>query len=366
MKKRRMLVICPHPENRVPGQRLKYEQYFNYFRENGIEVTVKPFMTNRFQDIVYKKGHFLQKIGWTLYGYWSRLILLFSIRKYDLSYVFLWVTPFGPPVFEWLVTKLSKRMVYDIDDLVYLAESKSNANKLIAGLKGKNKPIFLMKKADHVITCTPYLDEFVRKYNAHTTDISSTIDTERYHPKKDYAIGNRQVVLGWSGSYSTSRYLYLLEPVFRRLTEEGISFKLLVMGDPAFKIEGIETEALPWKESYETEVIGRFDIGLYPLPNEKWVYGKSGLKALQYMAMGVPTIATAIGTNFRVMENDVSGFLAADQEEWLVYLRKLIADEQLRQRIGTAGCAVVRDKFSLLANRNTYLSILQDTINKEN
>ena len=81
------------------------------------------------------------------------------------------------------------------------------------------------------------------------------------------------------------------------------------MGDENFKIDGVEVEAIPWKESYEIEVIKKFDIGLYPLPDEPWVYGKSGLKALQYMAAGVPTIATAIGTNFRIIENGVDGFL---------------------------------------------------------
>lgn len=357
-----MLVICPHPENRVPGQRLKYEQYFEHFRKNGIEVTVKPFMTDRFQDIVYKKGHFIQKIGWTIYGYLSRLMLLFSVRKYDVSYIFLWVTPFGPPLFEWMVRKLSRSVIYDIDDLVYLAESKSNANSLISKLKGRGKPIFMMKVADHVITCTPYLDQFVRNYNTHTTDISSTIDTARYVTKADYSINDRKVVLGWSGSYSTSKYLYLLKPVFERLTAEKIPFKLLVMGDPSFSIDGVEVEALEWKDSYETEIIGRFDIGLYPLPDEQWVYGKSGLKALQYMAMGVPTIAAAIGTNFRIIENNMNGFLARNEEEWFAYIKELIKDETLRKRIGTAGREVVNTKFSIIANQDTYLSVVNSVL----
>ena len=134
VRRYKMLVICPHPENMVPGQRLKYEQYFNHFRENNIDVVVKPFMNVRFQEIVYKKGYFFEKIYWTLVGYWKRFFLLFSIRKYDLSYIFLWVTPFGPPLFEWMVCKLSKKIIYDIDDLVYLPESKSSVNNLISGL----------------------------------------------------------------------------------------------------------------------------------------------------------------------------------------------------------------------------------------
>ncbi len=357
-----MIVICPHPENTAPGQRLKYEQYFDYFREHNIELTVRPFMSSRFQKIVYRKGNIPEKIFWTLVGYIKRTLLLFSLRKYDIVYIFLWVTPFGKPVYEWLYTKMAQKVIYDIDDLVFLRET-SNANKFIANLKGKYKSIFLMKKADHVITCTPYLDEFVRKHNSRTTDISSTINTDKYKAKKIYSLINGKIVLGWSGSHTTSKYLYLLEPVFRQLKKEGFLFKLMVMGDDTFRLEGIEVEALPWKESYEVEVIRTFDIGLYPLPDEPWVYGKSGLKALQYMAAGVPTIATSISTNFRIIENDVNGFLAISNEEWINYIKKLILDETLRERIGKKGAETVENKFSVNANKDTYLSIIQGVLN---
>lgn len=360
-KKIKMLVVCPHPEDMVPGQRLKYEQYFGYFRQNNIEVTVKPFMTVRFQNIVYKKGRFLEKVWWTIYGYWFRFLLLFSLRRYDVTYIFLWVTPFGPPFFEWLYCKLSKRVIYDIDDLVYLPGVKSDVNPIISGIKGKNKPLFLMRKADHVITCTPYLDNIVRQYNQATTDISSTINTDKYRPKTDYSIDQQKVILGWSGSVSTIKHLRVLEPVLRRLKEEGLSFKLLVMGDENFSLEGLEVEALAWKESYEVDVIKRFDIGLYPLPNEQWVFGKSGLKALQYMAAGIPTVATAIGTNFRIIKNDYNGFLVNNDEEWIACLKRLITDEALRRRIGSAGAEVVEKNFSINANRDTYLSIIRNT-----
>ena len=361
--KYKMLVICPHPENMVPGQRLKYEQYFDYFRANGIGVTVKPFMNVRFQNIVYKKGRLFEKVWWTLRGYWQRVFLLFSLRRYDIVYIFLWVTPFGPPFFEWLYCKLGRKVIYDIDDLVYLPGIKSDANPVAAYIKGTKKPFFMMKRANHVITCTPYLDNIVRKYNQYTTDISSTINTSIYLPKTDYAIHNNKVILGWSGSVSTAKHLRLLEPVFKQLQQEGIAFKLLVMGDESFHIDGIEVEALAWKESYEVEVIKKFDIGLYPLPDEQWVYGKSGLKALQYMAAGIPTIATAIGTNFRIIEDNYNGFLVSTNMEWVAKLKQLIIDKELRERIGKNGAGVVKKKFSVDANRDTYLTIIRNVIN---
>jgi L-malate glycosyltransferase len=115
------------------------------------------------------------------------------------------------------MSSIAKKVVYDIDDMVFLGHS-SAANKFFQVLKGNYKMIYLMKNSVHVITCTPTLDDFVKKYNSNTTDISSTIDTDIYIPKKKIEF-NDTVMLGWSGSHSTSKYLLLLESVFETLLE---------------------------------------------------------------------------------------------------------------------------------------------------
>lgn len=358
MQKKKILVICPYPEGLAPSQRLKYEQYFDYFRENGYEITVSPFMNLKFWNIVYKKGHFFEKIFWTLVGYLKRLRDLFRLRRYDVVFVTLWVTPIGLPIMENLFAIFAKRLIYDIDDLIFLGHS-SAANKIIAWIKGKRKMIVLMKRADHVITCTPVLDRFVRQYNINTTDISSTINTDTYIPVNPYT-NNKKLVLGWSGSHSTAKYLHLLTPVLQKLRKK-YDFTLLVMGDANFKMEGIETEALAWSEAIEIPTLQRMDIGLYPLPDEPWVYGKSGLKALQYMALGIPTVAEKLGedhANHRVIEHGVSGFLAHTEEEWIDCLSKLIENPELRKSMGIAARERVIKYYSIHANKDTYLGIL--------
>ncbi|MCS7028276.1 MAG: glycosyltransferase family 4 protein [Bacteroidia bacterium] len=358
MQTRKMLVICPYPERVAPSQRLKYEQYFDYFRQNGYEITVSPFMTMKFWNIVYKKGNLHKKVFWTIVGYLKRIRDLLRIRKYDIVFVTLWVTPIGPPIMERLFALLAKSLVYDIDDLIFLGHS-SAANKIIAWMKGKRKMIVLMKHADHVITCTPVLDRFVRQYNPNTTDISSTINTDTYIPVNPYN-NEKTLVLGWSGSHSTAKYLHLLTPVLQKLKQTH-SFKLLVMGDENFKMEGLEIEALAWSEDKEIPTLQRMDIGLYPLPDEPWVYGKSGLKALQYMALGIPTVAQKLGpdhANHRVIEHGVSGFLADTHEEWLHYLTLLMDNPDLRKKIGTAARERVVKYYSIHANKDTYLNIL--------
>ena len=182
--------------------------------------------------------------------------------------IFLSVTPFGPPIFEFLARMLNKNIIYDIDDMVFL-KTKSVYNQPVSALKGRGKMQYMMKHAKHIITCTETLDAYARKYNKNTTNISSTINTDSYIPTNKYNNSN-QLVLGWSGSHSTSQYLYLLEGVLQELSISR-SIKLLVIGDPSFNIDGIELEALPWRENTEVNDLTRIDIGLYPLPDEPWV-----------------------------------------------------------------------------------------------
>src|ERR1700749_1298464 len=184
-KRKKILVICPCPEGIAPAQRLKYEQYFNNWRENGFDITVSPFFSDRLQQILYVKGNTLEKIYWVILAYCKRFAEIFTLRKYDLVYIFLWVTPFGLPLMERIFTTVNPNIIYDIDDLIFM-KSLHSANSETDFLKGKSKPFFLMKKAKHVITCTPYLTAIANQYNTNVTDISSTINTNTYQPVNNY------------------------------------------------------------------------------------------------------------------------------------------------------------------------------------
>jgi glycosyltransferase involved in cell wall biosynthesis len=357
MRKKTILFLTPYPYNVAPSQRLKFEQYYDYFKTAGYEIKLESFMSLAFWGFVYKKQYFIKKTIATISSYIRRFFILFTLSKYDVVYIHLWVTPFGPPIFEWLVCKLSQKVIFDIDDLIYL-KNNSHESGISKLLKGKQKPIYLMKHANHVITCTPYLDKFVRQFNPNTTDISSTINTHTYQPINTYQ-NDHKIILGWSGSHSTAKYLYLLKDVFIELNRR-VPFKLLVMGAQSFEIEGVEVEVVPWSEAAEIPTIQRFDIGLYPLPDEEWVHGKSGLKALQYMAMGVPTVASRIGEAIeRVIADGESGFLVRGyKEEWLEKLTLLIENPTMREKIGKMGRKTVVEKYSIDANKDTYLNVI--------
>lgn len=358
MTKKKILFLNPYPFDKAPSQRLKFEQYYQELRNNNWEVSHNAFINTTFWSFIYQPGNTFKKVLYTITAYIKRFFVLFTLKKYDVVYVHLWVSPYGPAFFERLTRLFAKRLIYDIDDLVFLGHS-SEANRLYEKLKGKDKMFYLMKKSDHVITCTPTLDDFARQYNHHTTDISSTVDTRiRYRAKDDYAYKTKPVI-GWSGSHSTSKYLYLIEEQLKELADE-IDFKLIVMGDSSFSIAGVDVDAIEWSEEIEMKTLERFDIGLYPLPNEKWVLGKSGLKAIQYMALGIPTIATEIGANHRIIQDGVNGYLIPVDNPvlWKEQMKKLLLHEILRAEIGTKGRETIDEKYSIHNNVKFYLEAI--------
>jgi glycosyltransferase involved in cell wall biosynthesis len=358
MRQKRILIFCPYPEDVAPSQRLKYEQYLDYLRASGYRITVLPFFTRKTYSILYRQGYTLRKALGVLLGLGSRLLQAFRIPFVDGIYVHLNVLPVGPAWLERLYVFLARAMIYDIDDMVHLLPT-SSVNKLASRFKSSERFFVLMREASHVITCTPALDELAQRYNSRSTDISSTINTRTYLPCNPYSNDN-PLVIGWSGSYSTAPYLHLLDDVLRQLARQH-RFILLVMGAPAdFSISGVTTEVVSWSEAVEISTLQRMDIGLYPLPNDEWVKGKSGLKALQYMALGLPVVASAVGCNYRVINHGVSGLLVGTQEEWFGALSRLIMNPQLRLELGLAARARVERLYSVDANKETYLSIFKE------
>ena len=122
---------------------------------------------------------------------------------------------------------------------------------------------------------------------------------------------------------------------------------------------GLDVGAQEWLLATEVEDLQEFNIGVYPLPSDEWVLGKSGLKALQYMGLGIPTVATAIGATLEIIRDGENGFLASSHEEWVQKLSQLLEDAELRRRMGANGRKTVEERYSVSANAHTYLEILQ-------
>ena len=354
----RLLIICPFPQDVAAGQRLKYEQYFQHWRENGYDVTVSSFMDMPMWEIVYTSGNYLPKIRGTLRGYRRRVLDLFRVRSYDLVYVFMWVTPVGTSLFERLIRGLARKLIFDIEDNL-LTERSSELNPIVKLIKSRDKTIFLIKAADHVISSSPFLNDYCLDLNRAKacTYVSSSVDTKRFLPSNRYS-NDRKVTIGWTGTFSSRKYLDLLRNVFVGLNER-CAFRLRIIGNFAYELPGIEDlEVIRWTKENEVKDLQGIDIGVYPLAQDEWVMGKSGLKAIQYMAFGLPTVATNIGTTPKIIRHLENGLLVSTDEEWIDALELLIKDAGLRRKLGEAARRTVLDHYSIHAVESQYLSIL--------
>jgi len=356
-KSKKILIICPHPEGFVPGQRLKFEQYYSTWIKSGYVITISSFMSPKFQKIVYKKGHLFSKILGTLHGYYIRIKDIFRIKNFDIVYIFLWVTPFGLPFFEYVYCLLAKKVVYDIDDLIYLKKT-SPANKLISFLKSSKKPFFLIKKADHVLVSTTYLYSEAIKNNSKVTIIPATINLKNY-PVREYN-SIKKVVIGWSGSHTTSKYLNQLNDVLEILSNQ-FNIEIHIMGDDDFDTQNIKNiKLIKWSSDYEINALMNFDIGIHPVDFDDWSLGKSGGKLVQYMAASLPIVATLNEPNKLAIIDNETGFLVSTIEEWKEKLTLLITDNETRKKISIRSRKRAEKIYSIEANKDKYLNIFEN------
>ncbi len=356
--KKSILVICPFPQNSAAGQRLKYEQYFSHWKSFEYEVTVSSFMDQSMWKVVYLEDRYLVKFLGTIRGYFRRVYDLFRISRYDIVYIFHWATPFGSTLYERIIRILARRLIYDIEDSISTVDS-NKINTIIASLKNINKHNFLMKEADYVITSSPTLNKYCLGVNNRKKCkyISSSVNTDKFLPVNSY--NNRKVTIGWTGTFSSSKYLDLLKDVFKEL-RKICDFKLLVIGNFEYTLPGIDLEVVQWSRDREVEDMQKIDIGIYPLSDDPWVYGKSGLKAIQYMAFGLPTVATNIGTTSKIIEHMKNGLLVNNNKEWVEALEELVKNPKLRKSLGQAARKTVVDKYSIDAIKMEYFSIISE------
>jgi glycosyltransferase involved in cell wall biosynthesis len=358
---RSILVLCPFPEGIAPAQRLKYEQYFDDWRAQGYRVTVSPFMGRKLFDVAWTPGHYLTKMVGTLGGMIRRIRDLLRLPFYDATYVFLWVTPLGPPISERLVRSLSKVLIYDIDDNVHVGQNlvaEYDPNPILRLIKGRKKPIYLMTCADSVITSSPFLQHEALKFNraGNCTYITSSVDTDHFVPRNarpDYP----KVVVGWTGTFSSRPFIDMIAPMLRELTKRR-DFEFRIIGNFDHAMPGVDLKVIRFDKATEIADLHYFDIGIYPLPDETWVYGKSGLKAIVYMAMGLPVVSSAVGTTPILYERGDIGYMVRNDEEWLDALTRLIDSESERKAKGAIARQVAVDHFSRQVVAEQYRRVI--------
>jgi glycosyltransferase involved in cell wall biosynthesis len=323
-----------------PTSRYRIFQYLPYLRAREVDVVVKPlFGPTYFWLLTWRAAwpKVIAKAIYVLLRFIKRAGDLLSMRRVDLIVIEGQLFPYCPATAERLLVKLNQKIVVELDDAIYL--TRFHQRKMSA----------IMRMSSAAIVGNHVLAKYVEGFASSVSIIPTVVDTDRFHPPAQ--LGSNQdregvTTIVWVGLASNFPYLELLVPVIRELQQtERIRFRVISSCPPV--LPGVNLDFRLWSLEGEVTELQGGDIGVMPLPDTEWARGKCGLKLLQYMALGLPAVASPIGVNQEIISDGENGFLASTQEEWYATLLRLCRDVQLRVRIGQAARKTVKSKYSL-------------------
>lgn len=353
----KILFIANHRPNRSPSQRYRFEQYFDILKSAGHQLEFSWILNEKDDQLLYQKGNFIKK-ALLLKKAWSiRRKDIKRATEFDVVFIQREAILGASTYFEKKFYRSGAKVIFDFDDSIWKLDI-SDANRWFGFLKNPSKTAILIKNAHQIVAGNDYLANYAKKFNPHVSVIPTTIDTNTYQPKLKKQ--NNQIIIGWTGSHTTIKHFKLAESFLKKLKlkyGDKIAFK--VIGDSEYKNKELGIIGLKWKSETETEDLSQIDIGIMPLPDDEWTKGKCGLKGLQYMALGIPTVMSAVGVNTKIIDHGKNGFLAITNLDWIEYLSKLIENPELRSEIGKSALNTIQSEYSVIANQNKYLNLIK-------
>ena len=237
----------------------------------------------------------------------------------------------------------SKRLVFDIDDATWHPQGRKHSffTRWRAGRRLKS----IVKAADACLAPNMYILDYLKNLGGHAYQVPMAISAKDWLPKQK--TNGPNVRLGWSGAPSNLSYLESLEPMLAEILRQYPHSELVVLcgKSPAFQTK-IPFTHIPWTPGCEANVVPEFDIGLLPLPFDDFSQGKSPIKALQYLASGLPIIASPLAGTLEIAQKSPSVLLAKSPEEWNKHLSALISSPAAREDAGKLSRAHFEDHYS--------------------
>ncbi len=349
--------MAPYPFGRVGSQRFRFEQYWDVLSsENQLEF--QSFLSESDFDILYSKGNTVRKILGVLRGFLRRFFILFRIHRFQIIFIHREAAPLGPPFFEWIIAKvLKKRIIYDFDDAIWLSNTSAE-NKIAALTKCHWKVKYICKWAWKISCGNDFLSDYARLFNSNVVYIPTTLDLElvdkQIISKKKLAT---KLTIGWTGTHSTLKYLQAILPILQELENE-VDFEFVVIADKNPLLPLKHFRFIPWKKATEWSDLAQLQIGLMPLGSKMWEEGKCGFKILQYMALGIPALASATNANQSIIIHNKNGFICTNPEEWKTHLMDLIQNIELKKLFAERGRKTLENGFSKKALSEKYIELL--------
>ncbi len=359
----RVLGLSPAPIE-AAATRYRMAQFVAPLAKNGIDLEISPFLNKEEFTGLYKNKSLLKVASEMTIPILRRMSKTLAARRYDVLFVQREAMMFGPAVFERVFQKFGNLpLVLDLDDATYISYVSPTYGKIGSLFKFFGKTDRMIERAEVVICGNRFIAEYVEKKGTEAIVIPTVVDTDEFSPLEK---NNEVPVVGWIGTHSTFPFLQSLFPVLQKLSEKHrFVLKIVGAGVDRVELEGVAIENLPWSLTREVADFQSLDIGLYPItvsathPDE-WLLGKSGFKAIQYLALGTPFVMTPVGVCAEIGEPGQTHFNAASSEDWYNALDKLLTDENLRKQMGKAGRLVSLRDYTV----GTQFEKLENTLRK--
>lgn len=362
----KVLALASYPIE-AAATRYRLAQFIAPLAERGIELSIRPFVDSKQFIDLYRRNAWPRTAAGLAKSTLRRILDVPAARNADLVLIQREAMMFGPPAIEWLINRAFKRpMVLDLDDATYVSYESPTYGAISKTLKWFSKTDDLIRWAS-VVTCgNRSIAEYASSKGALARLIPTVVDTDIFKPLKR-AGSDAPLVLGWIGTHSTFPYLESILPVLSSLAKRfNFYLKIVGAGRKDVTVPGVRIDNLNWNLEREVADFQSIDIGLYPIDaslySGKWAQGKSGFKAVQYMAVGVPFVATPVGGSAEIGEAGVTHFFASQNDEWYRRLECLLSDEVRRREMGAAGRAHVVMHYGLQDQADKLAAALREAL----
>ncbi|KAF0286429.1 hypothetical protein BA899_09755 [Spiribacter sp. SSL99] len=324
------------------SSRLRMMQYVPGLEASGCEVSVEHLFGDQYLEALYMG----QRANGDIFSaYRRRIRSLMKAKDADVIWLEKEALPWVPAAIEHGLFPRDAPLVVDYDDAVFHRYDRHRSAVVRAILGGKIGQV--MARADLVIAGNHYLRDYALRAGADRVEVVPTVvDADAYAPtaKRD---SDRTVTIGWVGTPGTWQDCVMPFLPDIKAALSGLDARLMAVGAGPLADQLPDLTIRAWSEDREVADIQAMDIGIMPLPDTPWMRGKCGYKLIQYMACGLPVVASPVGVNREIVDHGVNGFLADTPLEWAEALSTLVTDDALRQRMGGQARALVERQYSL-------------------
>ena len=355
----RVFAVASYPVE-AAASRYRVVQYIPFLRQQGIDLEFSPFVDSKTFAVLYDRRRLTRKVIGLGGGLLKRIGHLASVRSADAILVQREAMLFGPPWFERFAAA-RRPIVLDLDDPTYLGTVASVYGKAVAKIRWQHKGDQLIRLASIVLCGNATIAAHVEALGVEARVVPTVVDLSLFRPAEGRR--NGVPVIGWLGTFATYPYLEAMFPMLRRLYEKHpFILKIVGSGRPAPDLHPIEVQHSEWKLENEINDFRSFDIGLYPLLDEPYSRGKSGFKAVQYMAVGIPFVTSPVGVCATIGEPGRTHFVGATEGEWEGGLQTLLSNPQLRREMGARGRQHAGEHYTVEQQANAIAGALRDAI----